>query len=244
MRYIQHAVGNYTVFHNGSHTFTKEHIAYKHLIDAMKEDNIEKFLQYIDQRKSVFTWSNGNLKIVGDDFFYKEELLHGSLVEAMLAVIKNGDPCEKFVRFIEKIGENPSLQSVNEFLTWLGHKSFIILDNGNFLGYKSVKVWAGNPIKDARRRNVKSGDYVDWHSSKFRNNVGDLNYMARDSVHQDKNVACSTGFHIGTLDFAQNFCGGANIVLCEVDPKNVVSVPIDSNNQKVRVCRYKVHSKL
>ena len=30
------------------------------------------------------------------------------------------------------------------------------------------------------------------------------------------------------------------VVLCEVDPSNVVSVPIDYNNTKMRVCEYKV----
>ncbi len=244
MRYIRHSVGHYTVFHNGSHSFTSEHPAYQHLIDAMKADDIEKFLQYIDQRKAVFNWSKGNLKVVGEDLYFKDEILRGSLSQKAIEMIKDGKNCDSFLLFIEKIGENPSLQSINEFLTWLDHNSFIILENGNFLGYKSVRQVTAGDFKDQRGRNVTAGDFIDYWSSSFRNNIGDTNYMARSKVDPNKKKDCSNGFHISTLSYAKNFRGGVHIVLCEVHPKDVVSVPEDCSGQKVRVCRYKVHSKL
>ena len=48
--------------------------------------------------------------------------------------------------------------------------------------------------------------------------------------------------HVGALAYAITFCsgGGSRIVICEVDPENVVCVPYDCSQQKMRVCEYKV----
>jgi hypothetical protein len=59
--------------------------------------------------------------------------------------------------------------------------------------------------------------------------------MARDLVNDDRNSACSVGLHVGTFGYAESFAEQMLVVL--VDPADVVSVPTDSNAQKMRVCR-------
>jgi len=65
--------------------------------------------------------------------------------------------------------------------------------------------------------------------------------MARNKVDDDKNIGCSYGFHAGTLEYATGFaCSNDKLVLVEIDPADVVSIPTDCNFQKLRTCRYKV----
>ena len=73
--------------------------------------------------------------------------------------------------------------------------------------------------------------------------VGAVLEMPRNKVDDDKEIGCSYGFHAGTLDYASNFaCGNDKLVLVEIDPADVVSIPTDCNFQKLRTCRYKVVS--
>jgi len=54
-------------------------------------------------------------------------------------------------------------------------------------------------------------------------------------------VACHEGYHVGALSYAQGFGhGGRRIVIVRVGPENVVCVPYDSSEQKMRVCEYTV----
>lgn len=65
--------------------------------------------------------------------------------------------------------------------------------------------------------------------------VGATVWMPRDLVSDDRNSACSVGLHVGTYCYAERFSEQMLVVL--VDPADVVSVPTDSNAQKMRVCR-------
>ena len=50
------------------------------------------------------------------------------------------------------------------------------------------------------------------------------------------------GFHAGSLDYAEGFGRGGNLMIVEINPADVVSVPNDSDCQKLRTCKYKVVS--
>ena len=63
-----------------------------------------------------------------------------------------------------------------------------------------------------------------------------------DSVCDDASVGCSDGFHAGSLDYAEGFGRGGNLMIVEINPADVVSVPNDSDCQKLRTCKYKVVS--
>jgi hypothetical protein len=44
------------------------------------------------------------------------------------------------------------------------------------------------------------------------------------------------------LDYAEGFGRGGNLMIVEINPADVVSVPNDSDCQKLRTCKYKVVS--
>ena len=121
--------------------------------------------------------------------------------------------------------ENPSRRAVNELYAFLEHKAMPLTPDGNFLAYKGVRE-----------------DYTDWHSGKFRNQVGDEHSMIRNNVCDDANIGCSYGFHAGSLDYAKQYGNGGHLMVVEIDPRDVVSVPLDCEQQKLRTAKYKVVS--
>ena len=67
--------------------------------------------------------------------------------------------------------------------------------------------------------------------------------MARSEVQHDPSVGCHKGLHVGTWDYASSF--GRGVVLeVEVDPRDVVSVPTDCGDAKLRCCRYRVRDEI
>ncbi|MDA9072830.1 hypothetical protein N9K75_03055 [bacterium] len=73
----------------------------------------------------------------------------------------------------------------------------------------------------------------------FDNNVGSIVTMNRRDCNEDPNQTCSAGLHVAAYEYAHTF-GSGELVLCEVDPRDVVAVPKDYNQKKMRTCSYKV----
>jgi hypothetical protein len=121
--------------------------------------------------------------------------------------------------------DNPSRRAVNELYAFLEHKNMPLTPDGNFLAYKGVR-----------------SDFTDWHSGQFTNKVGDVNEMPRRNVCDNANIGCSDGFHAGSLDYARHYGNGGHLMVVEIDPADVVSVPLDCDQQKLRTSKYKVVS--
>lgn len=155
------------------------------------------------------------------------EPLHNSLAERVADLQAEGSSIEPFVKFLENLMENPSASSVNELYDFLSHRNMPFTDDGCFLAYKSVR-----------------SDYLDKYSGKFDNTVGKTVSVPRNKVDDNRENECSYGLHVGALAYS-----GPNgwyhnssdkVVICKVNPRDVVSVPKDHNAQKVRVCAYEV----
>jgi len=162
---------------------------------------------------------DGNLYVFGD-------AVHSTLATRVLSFLEAGLDCVYLFKFILKLNLNPSKRAVDELYTFLEHRVLPITDNGNFLAYKAVRE-----------------DYTDKHSGKFLNTVDSVLEMPRNKVDDDKNVGCSYGFHAGTVEYAKEFMGyQGHLMLVEINPADVVSIPTDCQFQKLRTCRYKVVS--
>jgi hypothetical protein len=81
---------------------------------------------------------------------------------------------------------------------------------------------------------------TDNHTKKMRFTIGDVVSKPRRECHEDPNVECSNGLHIGSRNYISNneWAGGV-ILLCLVNPMNIVSVPY-ADAHKMRVCEYKI----
>jgi len=82
--------------------------------------------------------------------------------------------------------------------------------------------------------------WYDSHTGKtYLNKPGATISMPREKVDADRRNTCSRGLHVAAWDYAQGF-RGTRLLLVKVNPRDVVAVPPDYNEQKMRVCKYLV----
>jgi hypothetical protein len=158
------------------------------------------------------------------------------------------DDYMSLVNFMEKIETNPNPNSREHLFRWLSSGKFSITPDGDIIGYKAVNRRTGQTV-------VRSGDPRDEYESihagpaivdgepvkgHVPNNPGVIVEMARNEVTFDPHQTCSTGLHVADWSYAKNTMGGHAMLMVLVNPRDVVSVPTDYGDKKMRVCRYKV----
>ena len=164
------------------------------------------------------------VEVKDGNVFVNGEAISSVVADRIINCLLNGLDCLHIFKFITKLEMNPSKRAVDELYTFLEHKVLPITDNGNFLAYKALR-----------------SNYTDVHTGKFDNSVGSVLEMPRNKVDDNKEVGCSYGFHAGTLEYASDFRPqDGKLVVVEINPADVVSIPTDCNCQKLRTCKYKV----
>ena len=212
------------VFDGISHTLNDGHLNYAAIRKAIIDRQFDKIPALVDIPKAINRYSYGNIKIENGAIKYAGQLVHNYICDKIFSFMKEGLPFEPLVAFLDKLMKNPSKRAVNELYSFLEHKAMPITPNGNFLAYKSV-----------------DSNWRDHHTGTFDNSIGNTLEMNRNAVCDDADVGCSFGFHAGSLEYARSFGGGAiRLLIVEIDPSDVVSIPKDSNCQKLRTCKYKV----
>lgn len=79
--------------------------------------------------------------------------------------------------------------------------------------------------------------YTDSHSRSMRIEIGTPIVLERSKCDSNPHVTCSRGLHVGAMEYVRNFFG-SHILLCLVNPRDVVAIPKDYNGMKMRVCEY------
>jgi hypothetical protein len=64
--------------------------------------------------------------------------------------------------------------------------------------------------------------------------------MDRKDCDPDRKNACSRGLHVAAFSYAHDQYSNGNLIEVKVNPRDVVAVPEDHNNEKMRVCEYEV----
>jgi len=126
------------------------------------------------------------------------------------------------MNFLDKTLENPKAEIMNELFDFLEANDLPLTPDGCFLAYKAV-----------------SKDYLDLYTHSISNKIGVSVSMERSEVDADRTVTCSKGLHIASFDYVRNMSKD-RVVIVKVNPKDVVAIPTDYDNQKARCCYYKV----
>lgn len=141
--------------------------------------------------------------------------------------LHEGYPKEHLLAFRKRCEANPLKKAVHDLLCFLKDRTLPLTPKGTFLAWKSIKK-----------------NYTDHHTGKFDNHPGEKPKMDRNACSENREQACSTGFHAGTWGYASTFNSSSRMMVVEVDPANVTSVPLDHNEQKLRCCQYLVLAEL
>ena len=218
------------------------------------EENFEKALSYFRDkewdklyaamnpiRAAVSNMEYGDITVNSMGVSYKGRPINNTVTERIVSFAKHDLPIEPIARFLDKLMKNPSKRAVEELYTFLEHKNLPITENGNFLAYKAVDAnfYSITKSKYKGEEVLLQGTVDD--SGAIYNGVGEVVEKNRNDVDDNKEVGCSEGLHAGTIEYAAGFKShNGRIVIVEINPSDVVSIPVDCNFQKLRTCKYKV----
>jgi len=210
-----------------THTVRKDEANFQDIVNAIMSAAWDDLPPMLVKGIAMEEWLKGlnfTYKPERHALFFKGEQLPEALNRRIVATADEGNDPTPLMRFWEKLQQNPSFRSVNQLWGFLDQKGIPLDEDGNILAYKAVK-----------------RDYTDCHSGTFDNSPGSVNEMPRNKISDDPQVACHEGFHVGALSYAKSFGPtDKRMIICKVSPADVVCVPYDSSQQKMRVCKYEV----
>ncbi len=226
-------------FPNGEYiTVSKDDSRYKKLLKGIKEGNLsyDDFANIKNPEVIINKWMGGKL-VKNHEGKISVDLGDGDLrpISIRLAgvleeFIREGYPADSFAKFAIRLERNRSMRSRDTFYGFIVRYGITITPEGKVRGYKAIK-----------------NDWTDKHTGKIDNSIGvTVPRLDRRDVDDDPNKACSFGYHFGSIEYVRRFSsgygspGGDRIVVVEVDPEDIVCVPSDCSQQKVRCTQYTV----
>lgn len=215
---------NVTVCYDGeTHIVKRTDKLGEQLITALKAKDMDSIPDLVSAAKRIESFSKGNFVVKDGEIYVNGVVAPTVLGNKIVRFSEEGLPFEPLVKFAKNLQANPSYRSVNELFQFLEKNDHPLTENGNFIAYKKVR-----------------DDFMDVHSGTFDNSVGNVVEMPRNQVNEDATQTCSHGLHVANYDYASHFYGGGVMLEVEVNPADVVAVPVDYNQAKMRVCKYKV----
>jgi hypothetical protein len=198
------------------------------LIRAVKEQRLQEIPSLVSAAKRIETFSKGAFVVKDGRVMVNGVQAPEVLSNKIIRFSGEGLPFQPLLRFAEKLSLNPSFRAVNELYQFLEKNDHPLTENGNFIAYKRVR-----------------GNFKDIHSGTFDNSVGKTLEVPRNQVDEDSARTCSYGLHVANWDYAHTQFAShdrdSDVMLeVEVNPADVVAIPTDYNQSKMRVCRYVV----
>ena len=228
-----------TLLYEGKpYTLNSSHANFAPFKSALVEGDFETAINYLDIKKQIKEFADGELKVENCSVYYYGTQLHGKVVDKLLELLESGLKLgSPFVKFVKNLLDNPSNNSVEELYDFLSYKSLPIDDDGYVLGYKGVcsDGWS----KSGNTHTIVLQGEVN-ERGQIKNEVGDTIEVQRRSVDDNRQNQCSHGLHIGSFDYANSWASNGKLLLVRFNPRDAVSVPQDSECQKLRVCKYEV----
>ena len=203
----------------------QDHPNFEEIRNRVRSKNFEGIEELFDVGQAIETWAQGNIEIVGGVLRYNGQQIENVIVDHIFEVIDEGHNADHLIKFLENLLENPSYRAVQELYGFLEAGQMSITEDGCFLAYKKVRA-----------------DFTDIYTGQFDNSIGQVVSMPRNQVDEDSERTCSRGLHVCSYDYLRHFGSstGNKVVLCKINPADVVAIPKDYNNTKMRVCRYEV----
>jgi hypothetical protein len=230
--YIHTVQGVTVVLHGVPYNIDKTHELYPDVIEGLSRHEspawFEQVLTALQRKVEAATKLTPNMVYSGGVVLYKGDVLSGYAIDKLVAFIEGGYDAEPLAKFLEKLQLNPSNQTVENLYQFLEYGKIPLTKDGNFLAYKAI-----------------GQNWKDIHSGTMDNSIGRVVEMPRKSVDDRRDVTCSHGLHVCSFDYLPHFAhANGHVVICEIDPADVVAIPADYNNTKMRVSKYRVVGEL
>lgn len=212
-----------TVIAEGTtHTMTSDNSRWGETLAALKLGDWDEVISLMTPAKVLSTYAGLTIRD-GTILDKQGREVDNALVPHIFTLKEKGMPVEPLLAFLSRLLENPSKRSRDQVWRFVSTNNIVVTPTGSLIFYKKV-----------------NDDYFDVHTGKTHcYKPGSVVTMPRHDVDDDPESTCSTGLHVCSYEYLRSF-GGQRTVLCEVDPADIVSVPIDYENTKLRVCKLRV----
>lgn len=163
------------------------------------------------------------------DCYIEGEKLPPSLGKRIVAFANDGLPFEPLVKFWHNVKLNPDPRAKTDLYTFLEHNGHPITEDGCFVAYRAIR-----------------NDWMDKKTGTMLNAIGATLSMPREKCDANPNQTCSAGLHVAAYQYARESYGcfgtenSDRLIEVKVNPKDVVAIPTDYNQQKMRVCEFTV----
>lgn len=212
------------IYKDKPYTITAHHPRFKEIVAAIRTRKHAKLLELLDLKEAVKQYSDGGVVIKGGKVTWHGKEVRSSIADRILEHIEQKIDHKPLVRFFQKLQANPVEFVKQDLFGFLENKGIPLTPDGDFLAYKRVK-----------------HDWKDFHTGSVLNKPGTVVSLPRSKADSSRKE-CSSGLHVAALPYARDeyHSGAGRLLLCQVSPKDVVAVPPDYNQQKMRTIRYKV----
>lgn len=233
-----------------SETIPEAHVSFKPIIEklisgtATDEDirDLTGVLKTVARKMSALS---ERVSVDGKEVYFDGDPLRGEISDIIKRMFEEGKALDfkPLVNFLEKAKTNPSLKSIDDLYRWIRNGDLVIDPDGDIVAYKAVRVNSKGENESIHAGSAfVNGEEVTGH---IPNIPGSVVSMARSQVNDNEFETCSYGLHAGTYAYANQFAGWqggetTRLILVKINPRDVVSVPNDHNDAKMRVSRYTV----
>lgn len=218
-----------TIMDDGQvNTVDSSHNKWDRILQLVKNKEWDEVMAIVQVRDRIaeFISTHNNITIHNDEVYFNREPLHNVICDRLVGMYYEGFDIEPMLNFLSNMMQNPSYTAIDGLYRFLENNKLPITSDGCFLAYKRIR-----------------RDWTDCHSGKLDNSVGKTVSMPRNQVEDNPDKSCSKGLHVCSLDYLISF-RGERLIACKINPKDVVSVPKDYGDSKMRVCEYVVVSSL
>lgn len=239
-----------TVFHDGQPLVANdEHPNWERILKGVVVDDDPSVVELFDITKTVaekFQRLGQRVTAANNRIYFDGDEVNNALSKKIMEFVEAGvDDWVPLVKFMEKVFDNPEEHSREQLFDWLTNHAFSINEDGDILGYKGVQYNKDHLDSGHLYSSITSGtnkvtvdDVV--YTGRVPQSVGSVVEMARSEVGFDPSTGCAAGLHVANYRYASTWTTIAKVLLVAVSPRDVVSVPTESNWEKVRVNRYRV----
>lgn len=187
------------------------------------DGDFEELPRIVDMALAIETKSKGKFTVVNGCVEIDGELLPKALSDKLIELVEMGKGTEPLEAFWDNLKENPAESAREDLFSFLEANRVPLTADGCFIAYKRVQ-----------------DDYYDSYTGgTYLNTPGATISMPREEVDSDRRNTCSSGLHVAAWEYAKNFSGQRTLII-KINPRDVVAVPPDYSQQKMRVCRYTV----
>jgi hypothetical protein len=205
-----------------------ENQLFEQLLTALRSGAEDLVSQLVDKAKRIRKHCTGKFDVDESGAIYADGTpMPYTLAVHIIKFADAGADVAPLLAFWINLKVNPSEVAKQCLYDFLSVNHVPITEDGKFLAYKRV-----------------DKNYMDIRTHTFDNSVGSYVSEDRALINPDPNVTCARGLHVAAFNYADKQYGGAageHLIEVLVDPADVVAVPTDYNQQKMRVCAYEVN---